>query len=326
MPPISSFVGRFSFQNFKCFDYGTELRDAAHRFVSNDPTVVGVYCPIVANWCVDRVTTFDNVFNSLNFNEPLTNWNTSSATSMYAMFAYAKTFNQPIEQFQVSRVVNFNCMFFEAEAFDQSLLTWGTSSAISMRAMFEYSSFSHPVNHFVVDNMQDFLLMFYGSRFNQPIPSWSTLSARMMISMFCLSPFNQNISHFAVDKVTRLDGMFTYGAFNHDISNWNISSASTTYRMFYYASSFNQNLGSWGPALANGLQVNGMFDGTSCPYPYDPDLTAVPRGPLCHYCGDTSNPIPAPSSSPSSVTKVGFERAALHGLKEIRKPNLRFVS
>lgn len=106
VPPLFSSAVYF-FQNHKFFDNGTELRDAANRYVSNDPTVVDVYGAVIANWCVDRVTTFDGVFNSLDFNEPLTNWNTSSATSMYGMFAYAKTFNQPIEQFQVSRVVDF---------------------------------------------------------------------------------------------------------------------------------------------------------------------------------------------------------------------------
>jgi surface protein len=51
------------------------------------------------------------------FNEPLTYWNTSSATDMSYMFWEARAFDQNLSQFDTSRVTVANHMFKYATVF-----------------------------------------------------------------------------------------------------------------------------------------------------------------------------------------------------------------
>ena len=74
-------------------------------------------------------------------------------------------------------------------------------------------------------------------------------------------------------------------SFNGDISNWNTGSLVASSFAFSGASSFNQNLCAWGPSLTQpSLDVTNMFPASACPATTDPNLTASPVGPLCHYC------------------------------------------
>lgn len=45
------------------------------------------------------------------FNQPLTNWNTSKVTNMSRMFGNATVFNQPLDHFDTSQVTNMRGMF-----------------------------------------------------------------------------------------------------------------------------------------------------------------------------------------------------------------------
>lgn len=61
--------------------------------------------------------------------------------------------------------------------------------------------------------------------------------------------------------------------------------------MFYYASSFWQDLCPWGPQMVaanstteEGVNVDLMFTLSDCPLDAVPDLTASPPGPLCAVC------------------------------------------
>ena len=45
------------------------------------------------------------------FNQPVGDWDTSRVTTMFNMFNYAKSFNQPIGNWNTSRVTNMGYMF-----------------------------------------------------------------------------------------------------------------------------------------------------------------------------------------------------------------------
>lgn len=67
---------------FKCFDDSLELYLAVNDYVagnsSQKASVQALYGAAIGNWCTDKVSSFNNLFDSLvTFNEPLTNWNTS---------------------------------------------------------------------------------------------------------------------------------------------------------------------------------------------------------------------------------------------------------
>ena len=69
------------------------------------------------------------------FDQPLSNWDTSSVTNMSIMFEYASLFNQDISSWDVSKVTNMSYMFTVASSFDQTL-NWDITSVTNMFNMF----------------------------------------------------------------------------------------------------------------------------------------------------------------------------------------------
>jgi len=55
---------------------------------------------------------------------------------MSSMFDGAKDFNQPLDKWDVSIVIDMYQMFHEASSFNQSLDKWDVSNVIDMRNMF----------------------------------------------------------------------------------------------------------------------------------------------------------------------------------------------
>ena len=55
------------------------------------------------------------------FNQPLNNWNVSNVTDMHLMFYGATSFNQPLNDWNVSNVKKMYCMFLGATSFNQPL-------------------------------------------------------------------------------------------------------------------------------------------------------------------------------------------------------------
>jgi len=58
------------------------------------------------------------------FNQPLNNWDVSLVTDMEAMFSLAKSFNQSLDNWDVSQVTNMNYMLRSALVFNQDLSGW----------------------------------------------------------------------------------------------------------------------------------------------------------------------------------------------------------
>ena len=55
------------------------------------------------------------------FNQPLDNWNVSNVEYMVGMFYRARSFNQPLNNWNVSNVKNMAWMFEDASSFNQPL-------------------------------------------------------------------------------------------------------------------------------------------------------------------------------------------------------------
>lgn len=54
----------------------------------------------------------------------------------YHEFRSADTFNQPLNEWNVSNVRYMDAMFYEASSFNQSLLKWNTQNVISAAGVF----------------------------------------------------------------------------------------------------------------------------------------------------------------------------------------------
>jgi surface protein len=58
------------------------------------------------------------------FNQPLDNWDVSKVTNMNYMFYGATSFNQPLDNWDVSNVADMTAMFYDASLFNQDLSGW----------------------------------------------------------------------------------------------------------------------------------------------------------------------------------------------------------
>ena len=176
---------------------------------------------------------------------------------MNFMFVSAASFNQNLNDWDVSSVTDMRTMFIRATAFNGTLSNWNVSSVTDMSHMFESAPFfNQPLNSWNVSSVTKMNHMFNGaSSFNKPLNTWNVSSVTDMSSMFSsATAFNQTLNDWNVSSVTSMTSMFDGAtSFNQPLNDWNVSSATTMFDMFLGATSFNQNLGTWYimPATAN---------------------------------------------------------------------------
>jgi len=242
----------------------------------------------IGNWDVRKVTNLSQMFQAAtafnnNESDTINGWNINTTPSanvtMASMFSQATAFNQPLNSWNTSEVINMSGMF-GGSLFNNGLLpgvagtlVWNTAKVTSMNSMFsinsrfncnigswnvsnvtrmdsmffEASSFNQPIGSWNVSSVTDISNMFArASFFNQAIGSWNVSNVTDMGGVFAASPFNQPIGSWNVGKATRMDFMFQQNsAFNQDISSWNVSNVTNMSSMFSSAASFNQPIGSW---------------------------------------------------------------------------------
>lgn len=309
-----------------------ELYRAVDLYVVNKNLTLE-YGDSIGDWDVSRIQNFNRVFDanrndtslcfgtvdcrSFNINEDLSGWDTSRATTMFAMFMHANDFNGNITTWDTSGVWDMSFMFRSATAFNQDISSWDVRSAGTMEAMFAFapnfnqdvsnwevgtnlrsmrstfnraSSFNQDLSGWNVGGVRDMAFLFFeAEQFNQDISDWNTSNVEQMESMFhTATAFDQNISAWDVSSVRNMEFTFSLArSFNQDVSGWNVSSVRNVRFMFAGASAFNQSLCTWGPQLQRETMVEGMFGANSnfgpsgCAVVSDP---VIPFGPFCHTC------------------------------------------
>ena len=70
------------------------------------------------------------------FNQPIGDWDVSKVKYMERMFHCAENINQQIGDLNVSNVINMSNMFVNASSFNQDISSWDVSSVNSMLDMF----------------------------------------------------------------------------------------------------------------------------------------------------------------------------------------------
>jgi surface protein len=152
----------------RCFQDRDELRAAIDKYQSNTRVHVDLaetYGWPIGSWCVDKVTSFSNLFfRKSHFNEDLSSWKTSQVTDMTAMFQNAYEFNQPLDTWQVSQVTAMQRMFAMGIAFNQPLSSWNVHNVQDMGYLFLHAKvFNQDLSMWQVHNAQNLKSMFYGA-------------------------------------------------------------------------------------------------------------------------------------------------------------------
>ena len=100
-----------------------ELQDIIKKRIKQDGNEVNLN-----DIDVSKVTDMSNLFDYLDFNGDISQWDVSNVTNMYEMFFGCENFNQDISQWNVSNVTNMNSMFYGCEAFNQDISQWDVSN------------------------------------------------------------------------------------------------------------------------------------------------------------------------------------------------------
>lgn len=184
-----------------------------------------------------------------------------------------------LAKIDTSKVTSMKELFRKSERKDFSgIEEWDTSGVSTFASMFEsVECFNSDISGWNVENAKSFYFMFWNaSSFNQPIGAkWHTKSAEGMIGMFCQArSFNNGGQPFGekwvMDKVKWTWRMF-WGAenFNQEINHWNVANVENMQRMFMNAKAFNKPLSKWN--VSNVKNMEEMFNGAES---FNQDLSA----------------------------------------------------
>ena len=73
--------------------------------------------------------------NAKSFNQPLNGWIVSKVLNLEGMFERAEAFNQPFNEWKVSNVTNMRSMFERTKAFNQLIDSWDISKVTTMEGI-----------------------------------------------------------------------------------------------------------------------------------------------------------------------------------------------
>ena len=206
------------------------------------------------------------MFSATNFNQPLNNWNVSKVTDMHDMFNGATSFNQSLHNWNVSKVKTMQSMFYNAKMFDRTLI-WNVSNVTNMKNMFYRAEVFNnngdtSINNWNLSKAIRTDNMFREAKaFNQPIGNWDVSKVTTMYYMFNNAhKFNQDIGGWNVSNVTTMEAMFhSANEFNNggqsSISNWDVSNVTNMTHLFRYAGDFDQDISGWNvSSVTTGLE------------------------------------------------------------------------
>jgi surface protein len=104
--------------------------------------------------CTSLVTNMSGMFSGFStFNQAINNWDVSNVTNMVNVFRGASFFNQPIDSWNTSNVTNMFAMFEGASSFNQPIGTWDVGNVTNMSSMFRNAkTFNRNLNGWCVQN------------------------------------------------------------------------------------------------------------------------------------------------------------------------------
>ena len=208
------------------------------------------------------LTDYTRMFDGASsFNQNIDNWDVSHVTNMQQMFSNASSFNQSLRSWNVGNVENMKSMFSGAKKFNSDISTWNTAKVKSMESTFASTdAFNGDLSKWNTSSVTTMRAMFMNATvFNSDISKWDTSNVTLMDNMFrSARAFNQPIGDWDVRKVTTMASMFDFAvSFNQDLSKWETAAAQNMKMMFLGAASFNNDVSDWSvPAVTNWEDFN----------------------------------------------------------------------
>jgi len=211
---------------------------------------------------LSEVTNMSQAFSqATSFNQNINDWDVSSITKMNGMFYGATSFNQPLNKWDVSSVMHMNDMFNNATSFNQPLNDWDISHVVNLNYMFAgNTSFNQPLDKWNLSSVIRIDYIFRNnSVFNQPLNDWNVSNIENMAGMFSENTaFNQPLDMWDVSNVITMDGMFAANtAFDQPLNMWDVSNVITMVGMFGANTAFDQPLDMWD--VSNVITMVDMF-------------------------------------------------------------------
>lgn len=224
------------------------LYAAIDKYLSNKSgylylSVVTAHGYPIGSWDVSQITNFSNAFSAERnpgtkfFNEDLSGWNTSAATTLEAAFMGAETFNGNISTWDTGRVTSMSMLFKNAYRFQGNLSEWDTSSLENLNSAFESAELfdgdlSRWNTSIVLDLENTFRNAF--SFTGTGLSAWNIERVTSFKRTFdsALS-FRGNLSNWSTKMVSSMSGTFRNSFdWNHDISRWEVSNVKSFDQMF----------------------------------------------------------------------------------------------
>jgi surface protein len=185
------------------------------------------------------------------FNQDISGWKVSKVKNMRKLFFRAKKFNQDISGWDVSSVTDMDYMFFSAFDFDQTYTNSWTLSDKKTLMFGGNSDVYKKVDEYIND--KDNAIQKYGQ-----INTWDVSSETNMVYLFGYYDFNEDISNWDVSNVTDMTFMFyKSSSFNQDIEIWDVSNVKSMESMFNKATNFNKSLRRW--KVSSDCDISDMF-------------------------------------------------------------------
>ena len=229
----------------------------------------------ISDWDTSKITVMAYLFASTestrsnvamrSFNENIENWDVTNVVTMEGMFQGCVFYNQPLNKWNINKLTNMAYLFNKCHSFNQPLDKWDTKSVTTLKATFaDAQVFNQDVYEWNVGRVITMERMFEGAHsFNQPLNGWDVGTVQNMSNMFQYAyRFNQPLDRWDVNNVTIMNSMFEEAiAFNQPLETWNIVSVTHMDSMFKAALSFNQSLNGWTFRSDHLLSSSNMFLG-----------------------------------------------------------------
>ncbi|WP_144690941.1 BspA family leucine-rich repeat surface protein, partial [Campylobacter jejuni] len=197
---------------------------------------------------------------AVSFNQPLNDWNVSNVKIMSAMFYKASKFNQALDKWDTSKVTDMSTMFYEAKNFNQNLDNWNTDKLEYKKDAFKSSALEGKPPVWLkgyIDKI-DGKFKYYPKTWEElndfandesiNLGDINTSKITNMKSLFLRTTRKDfsGIDKWDTSNVTNMSDMFAQAKnFNQNINSWDVSKVENMAAMFQDAVSFNQPLNDW---------------------------------------------------------------------------------